>query len=118
MDFLGQSRRRSNKRTRRVFPPLLMLLAAVSLALAADSGSRAQTQDSSPQPQSNALKASPEGQSQADVARKNTGCVSCHTTTDSLTMHSSAGVNLGSGGTVTNQSGGTIGGVANGVVVG
>ena len=26
---------------------------------------------------------------------KSTGCMSCHTTTDSLTMHSSAGVNLG-----------------------
>ena len=98
MDFLAQSMRGSSRRTRRVFLPLLMLLAAVCLALVADSASRAQTEDSPPsqQPpqQRNALQASPEGQSQADVDRKNAGCVSCHTTTDQPTMHPTGTVRL------------------------
>ncbi|HTV59643.1 MAG TPA: hypothetical protein VMJ93_12300 [Verrucomicrobiae bacterium] len=34
------------------------------------------------------------GQSQADVARKNEGCVSCHTTTDEPTMHPTRTVRL------------------------
>ena len=34
-------------------------------------------------------------QSQADADRKSGGCLSCHTTTDSLTMHTSPGVTLG-----------------------
>ncbi|HEX3954193.1 MAG TPA: hypothetical protein VHW90_11505 [Stellaceae bacterium] len=34
-------------------------------------------------------------QSQADADRKSAGCMSCHTTTDSLTMHTSPGVTLG-----------------------
>jgi len=33
-------------------------------------------------------------QSQADVDKKNVGCMSCHTTTDSLTMHTSTSVKL------------------------
>src|SRR2546421_5324669 len=33
-------------------------------------------------------------QSQADVDKKNVGCLSCHTTTDSLTMHTSTSVKL------------------------
>ncbi len=97
MDFLGQWMRGSSRRTRCVFLPLLMLLVAVCLALAADSGSRAQTEDSppqQPQQQRNALQASPEGQSQADVDRKNAGCVSCHTATDQPTMHPTGTVRL------------------------
>jgi len=96
MDFLGRWMRGSSERTGRAFFPFLMLLAAVGLVLAAGSGSRAQTEDS-PQPppqQRNALKASPEGQSQADVDRKNAGCVSCHTTTDQPTMHPTGTVRL------------------------
>jgi len=34
-------------------------------------------------------------QSEADAARKSAGCMSCHITTDSLTMHTSPGVTLG-----------------------
>ncbi len=34
-------------------------------------------------------------QSPADAERKSAGCMSCHTTTDSLTMHTSPGVTLG-----------------------
>jgi len=34
-------------------------------------------------------------QSQAEVDRKNVGCLSCHTTTDSPTMHASTTVKLG-----------------------
>jgi hypothetical protein len=97
MDFPGQWMRGSSRRTRRVFVPLLILLAAVCLALAADSVSRAQTENSPPpqQPQQrDALKASPEGQSQADVDRKNAGCVSCHTSTDQPTMHPTGTVRL------------------------
>ena len=98
MDFLGQWMRGSSRRTRRVFLPLLILFAAACLALAADSGSRAQTEDSppaqQPQQQRNALQASPEGQSQADVDRKNAGCVSCHTATDQPTMHPTGTVRL------------------------
>ncbi|HTX14588.1 MAG TPA: hypothetical protein VMD77_04770, partial [Candidatus Baltobacteraceae bacterium] len=94
MDFLGQSAHGSNKPKGRVFPPLLIMLVAVGLALAADSGSRAQTEQSTSQRQSDALKASPEGQSWADVERKNAGCVSCHTTTDEPTMHPTGTVRL------------------------
>ena len=36
----------------------------------------------------------PESQSPGEVARKNTGCVSCHTKTDQPSMHASSGVNL------------------------
>jgi hypothetical protein len=37
----------------------------------------------------------PERQTPAEADAKSTGCVSCHTDTDSRTMHTSAGVNLG-----------------------
>ena len=37
----------------------------------------------------------PQKQSPAEAQLKSAGCMSCHTTTDSLTMHSSPGVNLG-----------------------
>src|SRR6476646_8168131 len=34
-------------------------------------------------------------QTEAEAAAKSAGCLSCHTTTDSLTMHTSPGVTLG-----------------------
>src|SRR5690349_8545588 len=37
----------------------------------------------------------PAKQTAAEMQRKSAGCVSCHTTTDSLTMHTSPGVTLG-----------------------
>src|SRR5215469_12994890 len=37
----------------------------------------------------------PQKQSPAEAQLKSTGCMSCHTTTDSLNMHASPGVNLG-----------------------
>jgi hypothetical protein len=37
----------------------------------------------------------PMKQTQAEAAAKSSGCMSCHTTTDSLTMHTSQGVTLG-----------------------
>ena len=38
---------------------------------------------------------SPRSQSPAQAQAKSTGCVSCHTSTDSASMHGSEGVNLG-----------------------
>src|SRR3974377_1329306 len=37
----------------------------------------------------------PMKQTEAEAATKSAGCMSCHTTTDSLTMHTSPGVTLG-----------------------
>src|SRR6201981_2576841 len=37
----------------------------------------------------------PMKQTAAEAATKSAGCMSCHTTTDSLTMHTSPGVTLG-----------------------
>src|ERR1700744_4350974 len=38
---------------------------------------------------------SPQRQTAAEAQLKSTGCMSCHTTTDSLSMHSTQGVILG-----------------------
>ncbi|HTZ99797.1 MAG TPA: hypothetical protein VMB02_05660, partial [Candidatus Aquilonibacter sp.] len=90
MGFRSQWMGNAGKRLRRACVPSLLLLLAVLLALAAESSSRAQTEDQQP----GALKSSPEGQSWEDVARKNAGCVSCHTTTDEPTMHPTGTVRL------------------------
>ena len=95
MNFRGQSKR--DWRRRALLPALLLAL-AVFLALRADAGPGAQMQnDQAPSVQngeSHSLQSSPEGQSQADVDRKNSGCVSCHTTTDQPTMHPTGTVRL------------------------
>jgi len=59
----------------------LIFLALIGFSLAG--GARA---DSPPAPQK---------ETQAEARLNSAGCMSCHTTTDSLTMHTSTGVNLG-----------------------
>src|SRR5215472_15105629 len=47
------------------------------------------------EPASAAAPPAPQKQSAAEAQLKSAGCMSCHTTTDSLNMHTSPGVNLG-----------------------
>src|SRR5437867_11053502 len=58
-----------------------------------------ETPEAPPAPPAPPEPSTPEGpdlsrQSQAEVERKNVGCVSCHTTTDSPTMHTATTVKL------------------------
>ena len=59
---------------------LLGLLASVSISRAAEGGG---------------APPAPTKQTEAEAATKSAGCRSCHTTSDSLTMHTSPGVTLG-----------------------
>jgi hypothetical protein len=59
---------------------LLGVLASVSISRAAEGGG---------------APPAPTKQTEAEAATKSAGCRSCHTTTDSLTMHTSPGVTLG-----------------------
>jgi hypothetical protein len=59
---------------------LLGLLASASVCRAAEGGG---------------APPAPMKQTEAEAATKSAGCMSCHTTTDSLTMHTSPGVTLG-----------------------
>ena len=63
---------------------------AIALSGAKPVAAAGQEQASQPSVQPELL-----GQSQADADRKSVGCVSCHTTTDSATMHPTATVRLG-----------------------
>jgi hypothetical protein len=67
---------------------LLAGVVAVAMLLVFEGRMRA-AQSESPQQHQNLF-----GQSQADVERKNTGCVSCHTTTDEPSMHPTRTVHL------------------------
>jgi hypothetical protein len=75
--------------------PFLAALIATGATLAAESVLKAQLpqsqqQQSSQQPAS--LGAA--GQSESEVGRKNSGCLTCHITTDELTMHATGTVHL------------------------
>ncbi len=79
----------------------LMLLAASLCGLLglmlAIAGSGAKPVAAAGQEQASQQSVQPDllGQSQADADRKSTGCVSCHTATDSATMHTTGTVRLG-----------------------
>jgi hypothetical protein len=73
--------------------PVIALFFGVCLVLVAETRSKNLHQEQQGQ-QPRAMQASPEGQSQAEVERKNTGCVSCHTRTDEPTMHPTRTVRL------------------------
>ena len=64
--------------------PALLLLIALALAILTQSRAEAQT------PPDVLLQ-----QSQAEADRKSAGCVTCHTATDSATMHDTGTVRLG-----------------------
>src|ERR1700744_2525484 len=72
---------------------LLLLFTATGLAMI-DGASASEMQQGLTQRVTTAPPA-PLKQSQADADRKSAGCMSCHTTTDSLTMHTSPVLTLG-----------------------
>jgi hypothetical protein len=73
--------------------PVVALFLGMCLVLAAETRSKNLRQEQQGQ-QPRAMQASPEGQSQAEVDRKNAGCVSCHTGTDEPSMHPTRTVRL------------------------
>jgi hypothetical protein len=73
--------------------PLAALLLSVTLVLVGELSSRTPIQEHQQQ-QTTATQENLIGQSQGDVDRKNTGCVSCHTSTDEPTMHPTGTVRL------------------------
>ena len=73
--------------------PVIALFFGVCLVLVAETRSKNLHQEQQGQ-QPRAMQASPQGQSQAEVERKNAGCVSCHTSTDEPTMHPTRTVRL------------------------
>jgi hypothetical protein len=70
---------------------VLVALIVIGVALAAESVLRAQLPHPLAQDQSPASLAS---QSTSEVERKNSGCLTCHVTTDEPTMHSTGTVHL------------------------
>src|SRR6516225_9119534 len=70
--------------------PRFLILFLFLCGLAAGAASAAENG-----PPSAAAPPSPQKQSPAEAQLKSAGCMSCHTTTDSLNMHTSPGVNLG-----------------------
>lgn len=88
-----QSDRKSARRRIVRHIPIAALFISVCLVLVGELSSRTPIRENQQQqpgaPQENLI-----GQSQADVDRKNTGCVSCHTTTDEPTMHPTGTVRL------------------------
>ena len=72
-----------------IFTGLLASFTAFGMpaALAAEHGGAAAHSEAAPP--------APLQQTAADAERKSAGCMSCHTTTDSLNMHTSPGVTLG-----------------------
>src|SRR5438874_12712686 len=66
---------------------IMAVLFAIVAAVLVTAPARAQGQGMSPP--------APAKQSATEAQRKSAGCISCHTTTDSLTMHTSPGVILG-----------------------
>jgi hypothetical protein len=84
-----------NPETRRMlwhFPAVALFL-SVCLILVSEIQSMVPRQGQRA-PQQGSLQASPAGQSQTEVDRKNAGCVSCHTSTDEPTMHPTGTVRL------------------------
>jgi hypothetical protein len=82
------------RRNRMTLGILSVFVVAVSLALAspagvAASGAKPVAREYQPSP------AAPRGQSRAQVDEKNIGCMSCHTETDSRSMHAAPAVQLG-----------------------
>ena len=78
------------RRLRRACAASVFVAAAFAAALLLEGRSHAQSASQQPQqPQQSLL-----GQSQFDVDRKNTGCVSCHTSTDEPSMHPTRTVRL------------------------
>ena len=75
--------------------PLPALFACLCVVAFAGSGwNSLQESASTAAPPSQSMQAGVGGQSQADADRKNTGCVSCHTSTDEPTMHPTRAVRL------------------------
>src|SRR5271170_4653804 len=78
--------------------PVLAALIAIGAALAAESVLKAQfpqrQQESSQQPSQQQGSLGAAGQSEPEVERKNSGCLSCHVTTDEPTMHATGTVHL------------------------
>src|ERR1700722_14642444 len=86
---------RSNRKFDGRFPLRCFPAAArfPSLALVLVANARSKVQESA-SPSAGAMQLSPQGQSQADVDAKNSGCLTCHVTTDEPTMHPTGTVRL------------------------
>jgi hypothetical protein len=77
-----------------------LLLGALSLAVWATATSAPRPETPAPVPEARSAEAAAPapalpGQSTDDMQRKSEGCVTCHTATDSATMHESDAVRLG-----------------------
>src|SRR5690242_13982885 len=70
---------------------ILSIVLATLAAVAAPLSARAEEGSGYP----TSVPPAPLQQTAADAQRKSAGCMSCHTTTDSLNMHTTQGVTLG-----------------------
>jgi len=94
----------SNSLTARTIVVLVIAILAATLVAVLPSADaqrirRGEEAPAEPTPPPAPARPAPEGpdlsrQSQAEVDKKNVGCLSCHTTTDSLTMHTSTSVKV------------------------
>jgi hypothetical protein len=74
--------------------PVLAALIAIGAALAAESSPKAQLAQSQQQSSRQPASLGAAGQSESEVERKNSGCLTCHVTTDERTMHAGGTVHL------------------------
>src|SRR5580658_2478521 len=74
--------------------PVLAALIAIGAALAAQSVLKAQLPQSQQQSSQQPASLGSTGQSESEVGRKNSGCLTCHITTDEPTMHATGTVHL------------------------
>jgi hypothetical protein len=81
-------------RAKRRYFPVLAALIAIGAALAADSAIKAQLPQSQQQSSQPPVSLGAAAQSESDVERKNSGCLTCHVTTDEPTMHATRTVHL------------------------
>ena len=74
--------------------PVLAAVIAIGAALAAESAPKAQLPQSQQQSSQQSANLGAAGQSESEVVRKNSGCLTCHVTTDEPTMHATGTVHL------------------------
>ena len=94
---MNRSARSNNELAHRAkwrYFPVLAALIAIGAALAAEFVLKAQLPQSQQQSSQQSASLRTAGQSESEVERKNSGCLTCHVTTDEPTMHATGTVHL------------------------
>ena len=93
-ESLGQIEQRTRDRAKWRYFPVLAALIAIGAALAAEFVLKAQLPQSQQQSSQQSASLRTAGQSESEVERKKSGCLTCHVTTDEPTMHATGTVHL------------------------